>query len=110
MEFTATESGFVDGMGGAASAASATDYHYVLFGRQTDEQHPEWSAVYFEFDDQIHGSVGNVTRVAIADGLVRFELRDGQTIAVRRGMAEPQGAGFLRGIHEAFGDEIIAKA
>ena len=110
MEFTATESGFDDGMGGASNAAGTPDYHYVLFGRQTDEQHPECSGVYFEFDDQIHGSVGSVSRVAIADGVVRFELRDGQSVVVRRGMAEPQWTGFLRGIHEAFGHEVIAKA
>ncbi len=33
MEFTATESGFEDGMGGASNAADTKDYHYVLFGR-----------------------------------------------------------------------------
>jgi len=90
MEFTATESGFEDGMGGASNEAGTAGYHYVLFGRQTDEQHPECSGVYFEFDDQIHGAVDCITRVAIADELVRFELRDGQKIVVRRGMAEPQ--------------------
>ena len=53
MEFTATESGFEGGMGGASNTAGTADHHYVLFGRQTDEQHPEFSGVYFEFDDQI---------------------------------------------------------
>jgi hypothetical protein len=109
MEFTATESGFEDGMGGASNAAGTADYHYVLFGRQTDEQHPERSGVYFEFDDQIHGAVDCITRVAIADDSVRFELRDGQKIVVRRGMPEPQWSGFLRGIHDAFGYEIVHK-
>src|SRR6266699_442350 len=110
MEFTATESGFEDGMGGASNAAGTADYHYALFGRQTDEQHPECSGVYFEFDDQIHGTVDCITRVVIADDCVRFELRDGQKIVVRRGMAETQWSGFLRGIHDAFRDEIIHKA
>jgi hypothetical protein len=109
MEFIATESGFEDGMGGASNAAGAVDYHYVLFGRQTDEQHPECSGVYFEFDDQIHGAVDCITRVVLADGLARFELRDGQNIVVRRGMEETQWSGFLRGIHDAFGPEIIQR-
>jgi len=109
MEFVATESGFEDGMGGASNGAGTAGYHYVLFGRDTDEQYPECSGVYFEFDDQIHGAVDCVKMVAIADDLVSFELRDGQTIVVRRGMAEPQWTGFLRGIHDAFADEIIHK-
>ena len=107
MEFVATESGFEDGMGGASNAAGTADYHYVLFGRDIDEQHPERSGVYFEFDDQIHGAVDIVTAVAIVDDSVRFELRAGQKIVVRRGMAETQWSGFLRGIHNAFRDEII---
>jgi hypothetical protein len=64
-----------------------------LFGRQIDEQHPEFSGIYFEFDDQIHGAVGCVTRVGVADDCVSFQLRDGQSIVVRRGMAEPQWSG-----------------
>ena len=109
MEFVATESGFEDGMGGASNAAGAADYHYVLFGRDTDEQHPERSGIYFEFDDQIHGAVDCVSTVAIVDDRVSFELRDGQTIVVRRGMAVPKWSSFLRGIHDAFGDEIVQK-
>ena len=109
MEFVATESGFEDGIGGASNAADTTDYYYVLFGRQTDDQHPECCGVYFEFDDQIHGAVDCVTGVVIADDRVSFALRDGQIIVVRCGMAEPQWSGFLRGIHDAFGDEITHK-
>ena len=109
MEFVATESGFEDGMGGASNVTGTADSHYVLFGRDTDEQRPERNGVYFEFDDQIHGAVDCVTEVSIADDSVRFELRDGQKIVVRRGMAEPQWSGFLRGIHDAFGDDIIRK-
>ena len=107
MEFTATESGFEDGMGGASNAAETQDYHYVLFGRHSDEQHPECTGVYFEFDDQIHGAVDGVTGVAIADDLVTFELRDGQKIVVRRGMGEPQWDGFLKGIRDAFENDTI---
>jgi hypothetical protein len=109
MEFVATESGFEDGMGGASNAAGTADSHYVLFGRQTDEQHPDCSGVYFEFDDQINGAVDCITRVSIAADLVRFELRDGQRIVVRRGMAGSQWAVFLRGIHDSFGDDIVHK-
>ena len=110
MEFTATESGFDDGMGGASNAAGTADHHYVLFGRQTDKQHPECSGAYFEFDDQIHGSVDSVARVMISDGVVEFELQDCRKIIVRRGIAEPQWDRFLRGIHETFSDDIIHTA
>jgi hypothetical protein len=104
MEFTATESGFENGMGGASSAAGK-DYHYVLFGRD-----PEDHSVYFEFDDQIHGSFGAVTRVVIAEQSVEFELKDHQTIVVRRGMGQPQWNRFLQGINDAFGADIVQKA
>ena len=109
MEFTATESGFENGIGGASNAADGAGYHYVLFGRQTDEQHSECNRVYFEFDDQSHGAVDCITRIATADDLVTFELRDGQRIVVRCGMAESEWSEFLRGIHDAFGDEIVDK-
>lgn len=48
IEFVATESGFEAGVGGASNAAGTADYHYVLFGRQTDAQHPECTGVYFD--------------------------------------------------------------
>jgi len=50
LDFTATESGFDNGMGGASNAAGADDLHYVLFGKDGD-------GVYFEYDDQIHDSI-----------------------------------------------------
>jgi hypothetical protein len=107
MEFIATESGFEDGLGGASNAADTAEYHYVLFGRQTAKQHSEFSGVYFEFDDQIHGAVDRVTSITTGEDRVSFELRDGQKIVVRRGMVESQWSAFLRGIHDAFGDEIV---
>jgi hypothetical protein len=107
MEFTATESGFEDGMGGASNAAGTKDYHYVLFGRSTDEQHPELNGVYFEFDDQIHGAVDCVARIVVAEAVVEFHLKDTQKIVVRRGMEESQWSAFLRGVHDAFGKEFI---
>ncbi len=109
MEFTATESGLADGMWGASNGASAKDYHYVLFGRQTDIQHPECSGVYFEFDDQVHGSVDCVTKVLIAKDAVEFELKARQKIVVRRGIGDPQWTEFVRGILNVFQDDIIEK-
>jgi hypothetical protein len=97
-------------MGAGSNAAGTADYHYVLFGRQTDEQHPEHGGVYFEFDDQSHGAVGSVARVGVADDRVSFLLRDGKSIVVECGMAEPQWFGFLRGIQDAFGDDIVHKS
>jgi hypothetical protein len=41
IEFIATECGFHDGLGGASNAAADEDYHYILFGRQIDSQHPQ---------------------------------------------------------------------
>jgi hypothetical protein len=109
MEFVATESGFEDGMGGASNAAGTADYHYVLFGRQTDSRHPASGGVYFEFDDQIHGRVDRVGAITVTDDCVNFELRDGQRITVKRGMAESQWSRFLLGIYDAFGDGIVRK-
>jgi hypothetical protein len=110
MEFIATESGFEHGLGGASNATSEADYHYVLFGEQSDEQHPKNSGVYFEFDDQIHGSVNSVTGVVVLDDAVRFELKDLITIVVRRGMGEQQWNEFLKGVRDTFSADIIQDA
>ena len=107
MEFVATEAGFADGMGGASNSVDSADYHYVLFGQDTDELHPKFSGVYFEFDDQIHGAVDCVNAVVISEDRVIFELRDGQKIVVRSGMSESQWFEFLRGIRDAFGEETV---
>jgi hypothetical protein len=109
MEFTATESGFDNGIAGASNGMETEDHHYVLFGRQTDGQHPECNGIYFEFDDQIHGSVNCVTRIKITAEGVEFKLKDGMTIVVRRGMGEQQWSEFLRRIHEVFRDDIVQK-
>jgi len=58
LDFTATEIGFEDGVGGASNAAGAGDPHYVLFGRDGD-------GVYVEYDDQIHGGVDQVAGVSV---------------------------------------------
>lgn len=94
-------------MGGASNAADTKDYHYVLFGRQTDDQHPECSGVYFEFDGQINGSVDCVTRIVVATWIVEFQLQDGRKIVVRRGMGESQWGGFLKGVHDALPKHIV---
>jgi hypothetical protein len=110
MEFTATECGFKNGFGGASNASSAKDYHYVLFGRQTGEQHSEFDGVYFEFDDQINGSVNCVRRVEIQNGVVEFALKDGRKIVVLREMGDARWSSFLRAIRDTFGREIIEQA
>jgi len=93
--------------GGASNSAGTAEHHYVLFGRQSDDQHPENSGVYFEFDDQIHGAVDGVAKVMIADGSVEFELIDQSNIVVRRRTEEPEWTEFLCGIHDVFGDEMV---
>jgi hypothetical protein len=110
MEFTATECGFDNGLGGASNAANKRDYHYVLFGRQTDKQHPEFSGVYFEFDDQINGAANCVSQVVIRDGAVDFGLKDGRKISVLRGMMAAQWDKFLSGVRDTFENEIVQLA
>ena len=80
--FEATEAGFLDGLGGASNAVESSDYHYVLFGKQVDEQDPSNTGVYFEYDDQVNGSVNTVEKVLIAENEVTFFL-DGESIVVR---------------------------
>ncbi|MBN9692580.1 MAG: hypothetical protein J0M24_20215 [Verrucomicrobia bacterium] len=109
MEFVATECGFEAGVGGASNAAGTADYHYVLFGRQTDAQQPEFSGVYFEFDGQMHGGVDRVGAITVTDDRVSFELRHGHRIVVRSGLSESQWAGFVKGIRDTFGDDILRK-
>ena len=107
MEFTATECGFDNGLGGASNAAAKKDYHYVLFGRQIDEQHPEYNGAYFEFDDQINGAANCVARVVVRDGAVDFGLKDRRKITVLRGMMAAEWDRFLNGIRDTFDHEII---
>ncbi len=94
-------------MGGASNAADTPNYHYVLFGRQTDDQHPEFSGIYFEFDDQLHSSVNSVNRVIVGQDSVVFELNHHPKITIRRGTSQPQWQEFLGGIREVFGGDLI---
>ena len=83
-EFSATESGFTDGLGGASNSAADDEYHYILFGRQMDSQHPEASGTYFECDDQINGGINLVERIAITNSEVTFALTNSEAIRVIR--------------------------
>ncbi len=109
MEFTATECRFQDGLGCASVGAGTKNYHYVLFSRQTDDKHPEFNGVYFEYDDPLNGVGDLVGSVVVGDRFVEFQLKDRRRIVVRRGTDEPQWSAFLIGIHYAFQDDIIQK-
>jgi hypothetical protein len=107
MEFTASECAFNGGLGGASCGAETRGYHYVLFGSQTDDQHPEFTGVYFEFDSPRDGDVDIVNRVLVGDSEVRFELHDRRKIIVRRGTDQRQWGEFARGLQEVFGERIV---
>jgi hypothetical protein len=103
VRFAATEVGFADGLGGASNAKSREKYHYVLFGLNEDEQHPNRNGPYFEYDDQINGSVNGVRSIRIAEGDVTFLLKDGKSIAVTRDTTDAEWNDFLSGIRTVFG-------
>ncbi len=102
MRFSATEAGFRDGLGGASNAQSTRAAHYVLFGLQKDHQHPSNSGVYFEYDDQINGSINNVERVVVSREAVEFLLADGTKIVIVRKVRETDWMAFLCGIDAVF--------
>jgi hypothetical protein len=107
LEFNATECGFQDGLGGASVGAGTNNYHYVVCGRRTEDRHPEFNGVYFEFDNPRNGVGDLVKSVVVGDQVVEFQLKDHRRIVVKRGMDELQWSTFLRGIHDAFQDDII---
>ena len=107
IEFSATEMGFADGLGGASNAAAGADYHYVLFGKQSDEQHPSNSGAYFEFDNQTNGTVNKVWKITVANDEVIFFLEDANTIVVRSKTSKENWAGFLHGIRETFDAAMV---
>ncbi len=94
-------------MGSASIGSGTKNHHYVLFGSEADDQHPEFYGVYFEFDDPRDGELDRVRSVVVGNGVVEFELKDRRRIIVRRGMDELQWSTFLRGIHDVFGVEIV---
>jgi hypothetical protein len=107
IEFTASECGFNDGLGGASNSEAEEEYHYILFGRQTDTQHPEYSGTYFEFDDQSNGDVNIVECIVITNSDATFTLSDSETIRVLRNQNDVGWQEFLRGIAESFEANLI---
>lgn len=104
MQFTATEVGFENGLGGASNSKSDDPYHYFLFGHQPDPV----PGVYFEFDDQINGDVDIVRRISIGADQVEFALKAHPTITVMRGdITEAKWQEFIRGIRDTFQSDII---
>jgi len=108
VEFTATEMGFNDGVGGASNSKASAPYHYFLFGKQVDPQHSWNSGIYFEFDGQRNGGVNRVAKVALTSDGAQFTLRSGEMISVRRGEDDASWQKFVEGVHEVF--EKLAEA
>jgi hypothetical protein len=102
IDFTATEAGFPDGLGGASNARGGGDYHYFLFGVQEDRQHPSNSGVYFEYDSRGNGGVNQVIGVSIEENAVEFSLKAGEVILVRSGVRSEERDEFLRGVRAVF--------
>jgi hypothetical protein len=107
MRFIATEAGFRDGMGGASNAQDENEYHYILFGRQVDDQHPDNTGAYFEYDDQKFGSVNCVERIVIGDKLVEFTLWNGEEIVVWSNTSELQWHELIKGIYSVFDTDKV---
>lgn len=103
LDFLATESGFDNGLGGASNAAGVGEQHYVLFGKDGD-------GIYFEYDDQIHGGIGQVAHVSIHSDHVVFRLHDLNTITVRRKTEDAPWSEFIAGIRRTFPPAIVAGA
>lgn len=106
MEFTATEAGFENGLGGASNQRGSGEPHYVLFGIQKDTQHAEQSGVYFEWDGEENGAVDAVRSVAITRERVIFTLADGRTIAVASAVSAEDWERFLEGVEKTFGAKV----
>jgi len=99
-DFTATEIGFDNGMGGASNAAGSDDLHYVLFGKDGD-------GVDFEYDDQSHGGIDQVARISVHPDHVVFTLVDRTTITVRRKADDPNWSEFLGGLRGVFPPAMV---
>lgn len=106
IEFTATEMGFEDGLGGASNSKSSAQYHYILFGKQVDPQHSWNSGLYFEFDSQRNGGVNRVTKVVLSQHEARFLLGNQETILVKRPNDENSWQKFVEGVNEVF-EELV---
>jgi hypothetical protein len=107
MKFIATEAGFKDGLGGASNGQAGEKYHYVLFGKQRDAQHPENTGIYFEFDNQRNGAVNSVKAVRISEGTVIFTLKRGKAIEVNCNVSADQWEELQRGLRQVFPKNIF---
>ncbi len=106
IEFTATEMGFKDGLGGASNSKASEPYHYILFGKQVDPQHSWNSGLYFEFDSQRNGGVNQVTKVVLSERETRFVLGERETILVRRSGRDDEWRTFVEAVHKVFGHHV----
>jgi hypothetical protein len=109
MRFDATEAGYKDGLGGASNSKSRAKYHYILFGQQEDNQHPSNSGIYFEYDDQLNGSVNSVKQVLVSETPAKFVLADTTEILVGNDVTKSEWEDFLQGIDAVFGPEHVRK-
>ena len=100
IDFAATEAGYINGLGGASNATSKEQQHYILFGKQDGD-------VYFEYDNQIHGRVGQVIQIAIHSDRIDFKLTDSNAITVRRNMDQIAWNEFIAGIQQTFRPSIL---
>lgn len=103
LDFTAFESGFDNGLGGASNAAADGTLHYVLFGK-------DGGGAYFEYDDQVHGAVDQVCRIDLHGDRVTFALVDGGSVTVRREVDDGQWHEFLEGIRSVFAPGVVNDA
>jgi hypothetical protein len=109
IEFVATESGFDRGFGGVGNSNSNAPYHYILFGLQYDNQTPDQNGIYFEFDDQINGTVNQVTIIKVGNRKVNFDLKHGGKISVTQGISDEDWKAFATEINRVFPEAIIEK-
>src|SRR4051794_38078738 len=110
IEFTATEMGFDNGLGGTSNSKSPAPYHYILFGNQVDPQHAWNSGIYFEFDNQRNAGLNRIARVVLGQEEACFTLSSHETITVRRAQDGISWQKFTEGVHEVFEKLVEQKA
>jgi len=102
MRFTATEAGFKEGLGGASNSKNSEQYHYVLFGIQTDLQNAENGGEYFEWDDQSNGAINSVKEVVIGDKSVFFIMNEGESLEINCKLSAEQWDELKQGLRTVF--------
>ena len=105
--FTATEAGYVRGIGSASNSKGMEAFHYLQFGKWFDDHAPVKAGHYFEYDHPGNRSVNQVTQIVITKGMVEFVLKAVKIIIVRNSMADREWERFLKGLVEVFGIAII---